>query len=190
MDPLRIPWVAYRQPGIDNDHIHVVAATRTFSGRPIDLRLSAAKTDDVQAELAARLGMHRPRLHKEAHGVSGQIVALRKIGRRPEIRPLIDAINTALASWPASFGEFARSLRRQPGGYTVEPSHNTFGRVSALFRGPDLKPVRGGALAKELEPRFLRSRFVLARARCGACVIASPRTFSPVRHVAHSVQES
>lgn len=57
VDPTRLAWVAYRQREIDNDHIHLVAATRSFSGRRIDLLLSAAKTDEIQADLAARLRM-------------------------------------------------------------------------------------------------------------------------------------
>ena len=164
VDPTRLPWVAYHQREIENDHIHVVTATRQFCGRQIELRLSAARTDQIQVDLAARLQMHPPRLFNAAHGVSARIEALRKRGRLPEMRPLIDAINAALALWPRTFLEFGAALRAQPGGYTVEASRNAYGKISALFRGPDQISVRGGALARELEPRCLRSRFVMTRA--------------------------
>lgn len=162
-DPLKFPWVAFRQPAHGHDHIHLVAATLSFAGRPINLLLSQSETDAVQQRLAAEFEMNEPRLFNPKHGVATQIRSTTRKGRLPEMRGLITAINRAFSSWPETFERFAHLLRLQPGGFAAERKINGHGRTSFLFKGPGIRPMYGGALSAELQPRFMEARFALGR---------------------------
>ncbi|MFN4153760.1 MAG: hypothetical protein ACK4HF_03840 [Paracoccaceae bacterium] len=160
---LTLPWIAYRQPGIKNDHIHMIVAERSFGGRPVALMRSEQFTDDLQRLLAAGLHMHEPRLFDPRKGVTALIRSMTKKGRMPEMQPLMDAINRAFSGWPETFEQFAHLLRLQPGGFSAERKMNGHGLMSFLFKGPGIRPIYGGGLSVEMQPRFMRARFALFR---------------------------
>ena len=160
---LTLPWIAYRQPGIKNDHIHLIVAERSFARRPVALLRSELLTDDLQRLLAAGLHMHEPRLFDPRKGVTTLIRSGTKKGRLPEMQHLMDAINSAFSCWPETFERFAHLLRLQPGGFSAERKTNGHGLMSFLFKGPGIRPIYGGGLSVELQPRFMRARFALFR---------------------------
>lgn len=58
--PDLVPWFAWGEHVSNCEHVHIVAARQTWTGRPLEVRTSRRATDALAVDLAHRLGLPEP----------------------------------------------------------------------------------------------------------------------------------
>lgn len=159
-----VPWMAWEHGGKGSQHFHCVVLPMTFAGRWIEVATSNSALARVDRELCHWLGLPAPYYFDERRGPRLEVHFPKRRIRSNARQNLASVLNgTLLEDQPRDFRELQQALARRDGGFRVAEIRNNYDVASYEFSGPGLKPILGGELSPELEPRVMRQRFDRAR---------------------------
>lgn len=159
-----VPWMAWEHCGSAVQHFHCLVLTMTFAGRWIDVVTSNAAIERVDRELCHWLGLPAPYYFDERRGPQLEVHFPKRRIRSNARQNLANVVNRILLKdQPRDFHEFQQAMARRGNGFRVAEIRNNYDVASHEFSGPGLKPILGGELSSELEPRVMRRRFDRAR---------------------------
>lgn len=167
LPPFAIPWAASRHTDTNCDHVHIAVALVTFLGLPVAADLSETTTDRNHRKIARMLGLPVPEYFDPAYPVLRPVTPQRRLKSK-----VAKALHSGLTrvfeqNAPRTVEELSKSLNALPEPIVMTTSANNQGVESYDFATRH-GSIRGGALGRAWEPRYLRAR--LAHVMALSCV--------------------
>ncbi|TNF13226.1 MAG: hypothetical protein EP320_09845 [Rhodobacteraceae bacterium] len=163
LPPFQIPWAAARHHDAKCDHIHIAHIPVSFTGIPLDPRLSRRETDRNHQHIAKFLGLPMPGYFDPSVPTLTPPTPKRNLKSR-KAQELHAALSETFAqSPPTTIEMLAARLRDRDDPIEITVDQNVYGRESYLFETSH-GPLYGGRLGAAWEPRHLHARLDLAMA--------------------------
>lgn len=179
LPPRLTPWMAAGREAKGTDHIHIISACQTWSGRPLEIQTSVRATDQLAIDLSHRLGFAEPAWLPP--GTNLLVHPIRKGAKEP-VRDFANDVNMAIDLYlPTSTAELDDALASTGSHWRVRPSDMRAGLLTTWNEqtGDIINPKLAGTAFSSAR---LTARLALAaqvRLHRVACVLRNLARFLP-----------
>lgn len=158
-----VPWFSSGREDTHCDHIHIVSARQTFTGRKLDITTSILNTDRIDRDLRARLSFSELPWRHDSKLVLSPDIPVRRFAENPEAAKFASDLNAVMkADRPVSLAEVNKSMFRHESPYWMVPAPDGSGLLipTNLITGQTFNPKIAGAA--------FSSKLILARIKLAA----------------------
>jgi hypothetical protein len=158
----QVPWLMWGREDTRCDHVHIVAARQTFTGRVLDVATSVRETDRIERDICLRLGLPEPAWRMDPSLVLAPDVPVRARRKSGQAAWLARDLNIGMSSArPTNLQELDHALDAYGSPWRMSLSGDRPGILVArnLLTGRGINPKLAGTA---FSSRLILSRIALA----------------------------
>ncbi|MCB5200241.1 hypothetical protein LGQ03_13400 [Loktanella sp. TSTF-M6] len=179
-----VPWIMFGREATHCDHIHIVAALQTFTGRHLEIATSVRETDRIERDVCQLLGLPDPSWRPDPEMVLAPPITVRARRKSGQAAWFAGDLNAVMSkARPASLSALNDVLRARGSPWSLTLSENSPGMLIPrnVLTGKTINPrLAGSAYSSVL---ILNRLALAARIRAVALTVFLRRVAEAIRNL-------